>query len=53
MHLAHLFSRHLVLSDDDGVSDNGDEAVDVSAQVDLRHVALLQDLQGLKIKKNV
>ncbi len=42
-----LTSGDLVDADDDGVSDDGDESVDVSAHVDLGHVALLEDEVGV------
>ena len=42
-----LSAGDLFDADDDGVRDDGDEAVDVSAQVDLGHVALLEDDVGV------
>ena len=42
-----LSAGDLFDADDDGVRDDGDEAVDVSAQVDLGHVSLLEDDVGV------
>ena len=42
-----LTSSNLVLASNDGVSGNGDKAVDVSSKINLDHVALLNDDVGV------